>query len=47
MTMIVKEILIENGIEIPRLRGYRLMSEEEPFKKDEIQYIHVNVKKGT
>ena len=26
----------ENGIEIPRLRGYRLMKNEKPFPQDRI-----------
>lgn len=30
------KIAKENGIDIPRLRGYRLMSEEEPLTKEEI-----------
>ena len=34
---IYEEIAKENGIEIPRLRGYRLMSEEEPFSDEAIR----------
>ncbi len=31
------QIAKENGIEIPRLRGYRLMKNEPPIPKDEIE----------
>lgn len=31
------KIAKENGIEIPRLRGYRLMKDEEPVSKEEIR----------
>ena len=34
---IYEEVAKENGIEIPRLRGYRLMSEEEPFSVEAIK----------
>lgn len=30
------QIMIDNGIEIPRLRGLRLMSEEKPLSEEEI-----------
>ena len=33
----LEKIAKENGIEIPRLRGYRLMSEEEPISKEDIE----------
>lgn len=33
------QIAKENGIEIPRLRGYRLMKDEEPISQDEIKKI--------
>ena len=29
-----------NGIEVPRLRGYRLMSKEESVSQKQIEYIH-------
>ena len=31
-----KDLAKQNGIEIPRLRGYRLMEEEKPFSKADI-----------
>ncbi len=31
------ELAKANGIEVPRLRGYRLMSEEEPYTEEEIE----------
>ena len=33
------KIAQENGIEIPRLRGYRLMKDERPLAKEEIEEI--------
>jgi hypothetical protein len=33
------KIAQENGIEIPRLRGYRLMKDEKPLTKEEIEEI--------
>ena len=32
----LEEVAKANGIEVPRLRGYRLMSEEEPFSDGEL-----------
>ena len=31
-----------NGIKVPRLRGYRLMSEERPVSKEELKTIEAN-----
>jgi hypothetical protein len=33
------EIAKDNGIEIPRVRGYRLMINEKPLSKEEIKTI--------
>lgn len=33
----LEQIAKENGIEVPRLRGYRLMKNEEPVSKEEIE----------
>lgn len=33
----IKRIVKANGIEVPRLRGYRLMKDEEPVTKDSIK----------
>lgn len=33
------KIAKNNGIEIPRIRGYRLMENEEPLSKEEIKEI--------
>ena len=33
------EIAKDNGIEIPRIRGYRLMENEKPLSKEEIKEI--------
>ena len=33
----LSKVAEENGIDIPRLRGYRLMSEEEPLTEEEIK----------
>lgn len=35
----LEEIAKENGISIPRLRGYRLMSQEEPVSKADLEEI--------
>lgn len=32
----LEEIVVKNGIEVPRLRGYRLMSKEEPISDEDI-----------
>lgn len=32
----LEQIAKENGIDIPRLRGYRLMKEEEPISQKKI-----------
>lgn len=33
------ELAKSNGIEVPRLRGYRLMKDEAPFSRDEVREI--------
>ena len=33
----LEHIMKENGIDVPRLRGLRLMAEEEPLNKEQIQ----------
>lgn len=33
----LEEIVAKNGIEVPRLRGYRLMSKEEPISDEDIK----------
>lgn len=33
---LLEDIAKKNGIDVPRLRGYRLMAEEEPIPKEEI-----------
>lgn len=44
------EIAKDNGIEIPRIRGFRLMENEEPIPKEEIEEIQndsvIDVVKG-
>lgn len=42
----VSKIAEENGINIPRLRGYRLMVNEEPLPTDEIKKIEEFAEKG-
>ena len=37
------KIAKENGIEVPRLRGYRLMKDEEPIAKKEIEEMKQSV----
>ena len=37
-----EKIAKDNGIEIPRLRGYRLMKDEEPISQEEIKDIMSN-----
>lgn len=39
----LSKVAEENGIIIPRLRGYRLMSEEKPLSKEEITNIETNM----
>lgn len=36
----LSNIALENGIDVPRLRGYRLMKDEEQISDDEINRIH-------
>lgn len=37
----LSELAIKNGIDVPRLRGYRLMSKEQPMtKKDYVEFNH-------
>lgn len=41
----LSEIATQNNINVPRLRGYRLMSDENPVSKDEIQDMITAAKK--
>ena len=41
----LKSIAEANGIDVPRLRGYRLMSEEEPLTTEEMREIEHNLVK--
>lgn len=38
---ILEQIMKDNGIEVPRLRGLRLMKDEEPLSKEEIKAIAI------
>ena len=39
----LSELAIKNGIDVPRLRGYRLMSEEQPMTKEDYAELDHNV----
>ena len=43
----LEELVARNGISVPRLRGYRLMADEEPLTKEEIAEIELSMVRDT
>ena len=39
----LSELAIKNGIDVPRLRGYRLMSKEQPMTKEDYEEFNHDV----